>query len=145
MANNNLQSFKQTIMNMMKSHYKPDSTDRFWLRVKDDMNSGVFWKDVEMYYEDIQSMQDAMMILQNSIFAYEIGRDIHINESHDTHAALINSIFAKFFTLNDYLVYQKFTKMLYRKHQTKSSIGRPDDILRKENFEVLMTMLKATI
>ncbi len=145
MENNNLNAFKQNIMNMMKSHYNPESNDKFWLCVKDNMNTGVFWKDVELHYEDIKSMKDAMLVLQNSIFAYEIGRDIHTNESHDTHAALINSIFAKFFTLNDYLLFQKFVKMLYRKHQTKSTIGRPESIIRKERCEVLMTMLKASV
>lgn len=144
MANNNLQSFKQTIMNMLQSHYKPDSNDKFWLRVKDNMNEGVFWKDIEMYYDKIQSMQDAMLILNSSIFAYEIGRDIHINESHDTHDALIYAILAKFFTLNDFLLYKKFTGMLYRKHST-SSTGRPDNLIRKEKNQVLMTMLNAAI
>lgn len=144
MANNNLQSFKQTIMNMLQSHYKPDSNDKFWLRVKDNMDEDVFWKDIELYYEDIQSMQDAMMILQSAIFAYEIGRDIHMNESHDTYAALVYTILAKFFTLNDFLLYKKFTGMLYRK-RSKSSTGRPDDLIRKENYKVLMSMLNAAI
>ena len=144
-----LQQFKENVMEFLKvSHNKgkngnDESTSRFWLRVKDSMNdnNNVFWSDVEMYYNDIKSRQDAILILETSNLSFKLNREIEMNTSYDTIAALHYSIFAKFFTKTDFEYTHNFWKRIYNQHVLNNS--RKECILQSEMNNLIIMLLNA--
>ncbi len=144
-----LQQFKEDVMEFLKvGHNKgkngnDESTSRFWLRVKDSMNdnNNVFWSDVEMYYNDIKSRQDAILILETSNLSFKLNREIEMNTSYDTIAALHYSIFAKFFTKTDFEYTHNFWKRIY--HQRSLNNSRKESILQSEMNKLIIMLLNA--
>ena len=146
---NELQQFKNNVMEFLKARHNKgkngndESTSRFWLRVKDSMNdkNNVFWSDVEMYYNDIKTRQDAILILETSNLSFKLNREIEMNTSYDTIAALHYSIFAKFFTKTDFEYTTNFWKRLYHQHALNNS--RKECILQSEMNNLIIMMLNA--
>ena len=147
--NETLQQFKNNVMEFLKvKHNKgkngnDESTSRFWLRVKDSMNdnNNVFLFDVEMYYNDIKSRQDAIIMLETSNLSFKLNREIEMNTSYDTIAALHYSIFAKFFTKTDFKYTNNFWKRIY--HQRSLNNSRKESILQSEMNNLIIMLLNA--
>lgn len=147
-----LDEFKNRVNDLFQMCYtgngrgeNKESTQKIYSDINGKMNdkTNVFWNDVEMYYNDINSVKDAIITLETSKNCLKFNRDVHMNKTDLTYAALKFSIFAKFFTDTDLEYTNLFMRRIYqirKKSATRSAYNGKQDW-----NNVMIMLLKASL
>lgn len=149
---NNVAEFKNRVWELVQISYvgsgrgeNKESKQRFYLDIKDRMNdkTSVFWNDVEMYYNDINSIEDAIVTIETSKMCINLNRKVQMNLSDQSYGALKFSIFAKFFTDTDLEYTNLFMRRIYQIR--KKSATRSADNGKQDWNNVLLMLLNASL
>lgn len=140
----NFNEFKNIVVSFIHERYDADSKDAFYKAFMNNTKEiDVFWNDVNVYYNDIQTRADAIAYLNIAITAINLNnpRNIQILKSYYNTAALEYTIFAKFFTKSDFKYHYRFWSRLYSQHASNNT--RKHLILIKDSFNLILMLLES--
>lgn len=149
---NTVEEFKNRVWDLVQMSYvgsgrgeNKESKQRVYLDIKDHMNdkTSVFWNDVEMYYNDIKSIEDAILMIETSNMCINLNRKVQMNLSDQTYEALKFSIFAKFFTDTDMEYTNLFRRRIYQLRAKKCT--RTANNGKQDWNNIILMLLKASL